>query len=73
VTIREEDWGSRKIPKSSKYKRNNHNAKILHRYVMSTPTNNKEKVQCSCNPGFEGNPYLSGICQGKLLVTFPTL
>jgi hypothetical protein len=40
---------------------------------MSTPTNNKEKVQCSCNPGFEGNPYLSGICQGKLLVTFPTL
>uniref|UniRef100_A0A6N2MEA7 Protein kinase domain-containing protein n=1 Tax=Salix viminalis TaxID=40686 RepID=A0A6N2MEA7_SALVM len=21
-------------------------------------------VQCSCNPDFEGNPYLSGICQG---------
>ncbi|KAB5514806.1 hypothetical protein DKX38_028729 [Salix brachista] len=20
-------------------------------------------VQCSCNPGFEGNPYISGICQ----------
>ncbi|KAF9663008.1 hypothetical protein SADUNF_Sadunf18G0113600 [Salix dunnii] len=23
-------------------------------------------VQCSCETGFEGNPYLSGICQGKL-------
>ncbi|KAF9662502.1 hypothetical protein SADUNF_Sadunf18G0059800 [Salix dunnii] len=25
-------------------------------------------VQCSCNPDFEGNPYLSGICQGKLRI-----
>ena len=40
---------------------------------MSTPTNNKEKVQCSRNPCFEGNPCISGFCQGKLLVTFPTL
>jgi hypothetical protein len=37
---------------------------------MSTPTNNKEKVQCSCNPGFEGNPYLSGICQGNSWLHF---
>jgi hypothetical protein len=30
-------------------------------------------VQCSCYAGFVGNPYLYGYCQGKLLVTIPTL
>jgi hypothetical protein len=38
-----------------------------------TSTNQSSTVKCSCKPGFEGNPYLSGICQGKLLVTIPTL
>jgi hypothetical protein len=38
-------------------------------------TNQSSTVQCSCYPGFEGNPYLYGSCtaQGKLLVTIPTL
>ena len=36
-------------------------------------TNQSSTFQCFCNPGFEGNPYLTGICQGKLLVTIPTL
>jgi len=37
--------------------------------------NQSSTVQCSCYPGFEGNPYLYGSCtaQGKLLVTIPTL
>jgi hypothetical protein len=36
-------------------------------------TNQSSTVQCFCYPGFEGNPYLDGYCQGKLLVTIPTL
>ncbi|KAF9663010.1 hypothetical protein SADUNF_Sadunf18G0113800 [Salix dunnii] len=37
------------------------------------PSINSTIVQCSCNPGFEGNPYLYGICQGKLRGTIPIL
>jgi len=38
--------------------------KIVNPSIFST--NQTSTVQCSCNPGFEGNPYLSGICHGKL-------
>jgi len=36
-------------------------------------TDQSSNVQCSCYAGYEGNPYLYGYCQGKLLVTIPTL
>jgi hypothetical protein len=41
--------------------------------VSINSTNQSSTVQCFCKPGFEGNPYLYGFCQGKLLVTIPTL
>jgi hypothetical protein len=37
------------------------------------PSNRNTTFTCSCNKGFEGNPYLDGGCQGKVFVPLPLL
>ena len=61
------DWGTDVWDKSYYNSSNSSTCQLLN------PSINSTNARCSCRPGFKGNPYLSGICQGKLLVTIPTL
>jgi hypothetical protein len=36
--------------------------------IINHPSNRNTTFTCSCNKGFEGNPYLVGGCQGKVFV-----
>jgi hypothetical protein len=39
--------------------------------IINHPSNRNTTFTCSCNKGFEGNPYLDGGCQGKVFVPLP--
>ncbi|KAJ6673098.1 hypothetical protein OIU85_012131 [Salix viminalis] len=72
------DWGIDRrvfesLVKNGSYFNSSYTSTCMDMNTSINTTIQSPIVQCSCNPGFEGNPYLYGNCQGKLRVTTPTL